>query len=167
MSRARLGLACTSLLFVIACGSTARTDASPTPTASPTTAPTPTPSLGRAALQQQYLNIMGPAGEALRTYEDEFHALGSNLNAAKLQPVCAKTADALQSAIDSLLQASWPPNVAPDIRALATADQATVNDMRHCGMPTLVAWTEQLARDGAPAAAAEKVIFSDLGLPPP
>src|SRR2546425_13377251 len=156
MSRARLGLACTGLLFVVACGSTARTGASPTPTAPPPTAPTPTPTLGPAALAQQYLDIMGPAGEALRTYETERHALGTNLTAAKLQPVCTKAADALQVAIDSLLHASWPPKVAPDIRAMATAEAATVNDMRHCGMPTILAWTEQLVRDAAPADAAEK-----------
>jgi hypothetical protein len=128
------------------------------PTAAPTTMASPiATSTPVAFYATQYDDIATPGLAA----EAALEGLPASDTTAQRQVLATNMVTVEKTADAALLRDTWPPNVAPDVRALVAATAPLLVDLAD-----LAAHKATLVNDLATAKAAANVVHADLGLPP-
>jgi hypothetical protein len=151
-----------SVLAVTACGSSSSKQTSD---GTATTAAAGSGAVSAAG--QQYLDIVGPANDAIRAQVTKIQALPNSATAAELKAITDPWADAIEKTCDELGKVKWPDKAAADMKKLIAAWTVAAKQVR--SGPTIdpsgwQAWASTVSDASVAASQIAATVRADLGL---
>ena len=154
-------------LLTTACGGSPKAAPASQPVSAPAASAAPSPeALSQKQQADAYLKAVNPANTALTTFKSK---INDNSTAAQVAAAAKPLIAAITQANQDLARVQWTGQAVTDIRTLITADGQLAGDLRSVEQQnafSLLAFLNQISRDGAALGSAVTIIRADLGLPP-